>query len=207
MNPSSPSSASPDPIPLTYAAAVANLIYTAIASLDGYIEDQGGKFDWARPDEEVHAYVNDLMRGVGTYHYGRRMYETMAVWETDESLATSSEIAADFAGIWHGADKIVYSTTLESVWTKRTRLERSFDPAAVRELKARAERDVVIGGPTLAAEAFRAGLVDEVLLFLAPCLVGGGTRALPENVRRELELLEERRFSDGMVFLRYRSLS
>jgi len=183
---------------------MAKLVYSAIMSLDGYIEDQNGKFGWAVPDEAVHRFVNDLVRAAGTHLYGRRMYETMAVWETDPTLAAASPFTQDFAAIWQAADKIVYSRTLETVSTARTRLERDFDPKAVRQLKATTRRDILIGGPALAAHAFRAGLVDECHLFLAPIVVGGGKRSLPDHVRLELELLEERRFGNGMVHLHYR---
>jgi dihydrofolate reductase len=185
---------------------VARLIYTAIVSLDGYIEDERGTFDWAAPDEEVHAFVNDLERPVGTYLYGRRMYETMAGWETEPALAEHSPATRDFAGIWQAADKIVYSRTLQAAATSKTRIEREFDPEAVRELKARAERDLTVGGPALAAHAFAAGLVDETHLFIAPVIVGGGKRALPDGVHVQLELLDERRFAGGTVHLRYRVL-
>jgi dihydrofolate reductase len=186
---------------------MARLIYSAIASLDGYVEDEDGKFDWAEPDEEVHAFVNDLERPVGTYLYGRRLYETMAGWETDPGLAAHSRVMGDFAAIWQAARKIVYSRTLGAVSTARTRIEREFDPAAVRQEKEAAGRDLIVGGATLAAEAFRAGLVDELHLFLTPVLVGGGKHALPQNVNLKLELLDERRFGSGTVFLRYRSAS
>jgi dihydrofolate reductase len=186
---------------------MARLIYSAIVSLDGYVEDEDGKFDWAEPDEEVHAFVNDLERPVGTYLYGRRLYETMAGWETDPSLAAHSRVMGDFAAIWQAAQKIVYSRTLEAVSTARTRIEREFDPAAVRQEKEAVGRDLIVGGATLAAEAFRAGLVDELHLFLTPVLVGGGKHALPQNVDLKLELLDERRFGSGTVFLRYRSAS
>jgi dihydrofolate reductase len=179
------------------------LIYSAIMSLDGYIEDQDGKFDWAEPDEQVHQFVNDLERTAGTYLYGRRMYETMAVWETDPSFAAAEPVYRDFASIWQAADKIVYSRTLQAVSTLRTRLERDFDPAAVRRLKETTSQDLSIGGPGLAAHAFKAGLVDECYLFLVPVVVGSGKRALPIDVQTELELLEERRFGNGMLFLRY----
>ena len=181
------------------------LIYSAITSLDGYIEDEDGKFDWAEPDEEAHAYINDLERPVGTYLYGRRMYEVMAVWETDPTLAEQSPLLRDFAELWQAADKIVYSRTLEAVSTARTRIDRMFDPEAVRRMVASAERDLTVGGPNLAAAAFQAGLVDECQLFLAPVVVGGGKRALPDDVLLKLELLGERRFGDGMVHLRYRT--
>jgi len=179
---------------------VAKLIYSALASLDGYTEDEDGKFDWAAPDEEVHAFVNDLERPVGTHLYGRRMYETMVPLET---MADPAPVMRDYTEIWQAAEKVVYSATLEAVTSARTRLERSFDPEAVRELKASSERDLSVGGPTLAAEALRAGLVDQVQLFLNPIVVGGGKPALPDGVRVPLELLEERRFGNGVVFLRY----
>jgi dihydrofolate reductase len=184
---------------------MAKLLYSAIASLDGYVADEDGSFDWAMPSEEVHAFVNDLERPVGTYLYGRRMYEVMTYWESPGDLAEQPSIVRDFAEIWQAADKIVYSTTLETVSTARTRLERRFDPDAVREMKASAERDLSVGGPTLAAHAFRARLVDECHLFLTPVIVGGGTRALPQGIRLGLELLDERRFADGVVHLRYRA--
>jgi dihydrofolate reductase len=182
---------------------VAKLIYTAIASLDGYIEDEDGNFDWAEPGEEVHAFINDLERPVGMYLYGRRMYETMAGWETDARLAARSELARDFAHIWQAADKIVYSRTLETPSTARTRIERDFDPQAVRQLKASAARDLTVGGPELAAHAFKAGLVDECHIFLAPIVVGSGKRAVPKDFRLELDLLDQRRFASGMVHLHY----
>ncbi len=181
------------------------LIYSAITSLDGYIEDEAGNFDWAAPDEEVHRFINDLERPVGTYLLGRRMYETLAVWETDPSLAAHAEVTRDFAQIWQAADKIVYSKSLEAPSTSRTRIERGFDPDAVEQIKASARADLTVGGPDLAAQAFRAGLVDECHLFLAPTVVGAGKRSLPGQVRLELELLDERRFRGGFVFLRYRS--
>jgi dihydrofolate reductase len=181
---------------------VGRLIYSAIASLDGYTVDADGRFDWSMPDEEVHAFVNDLERPVGTHLYGRRMYDVLVVWETMDDPAP---VARDFAQIWRAADKVVYSTTLEEVSSARTRIERAFEPDAVRALKAEATSDLSIGGPTLAAHAFAAGLVDEIQLFLSPVIVGGGTRALPDDVRLGLELLEDRRFGNGVVFLRYRS--
>ena len=183
---------------------MAKLIYSAIASLDGYVADEDGKFDWAEPDEEVHAFVNDLERPVGTYLFGRRMYEVMLAWETMD-LAGQPPSIGDFAEIWRAADKIVYSKTLETVSSARTRIERDFDPEAVRRMKASAGRDLGVGGPDLAAQAIRAGLVDEWHLFLAPVVVGGGTRALPDHARLNLELLDERRFGNGMVYLRYRT--
>jgi len=184
---------------------MAKLIYSAITSLDGYIADEDGNFDWAEPDEEVHTFVNDLERPVGTYLYGRRMYEVMVAWETADTLADQPPFTQDFAQIWRAADKIVYSTTLETVSSARTRIERDFDPEAVRQMKAAAGRDLSVGGPDLAAQAFKAGLVDECHLFLAPIVVGGGNQSLPSNVRVKLELLDERRFGNGMVHLRYRT--
>ena len=181
---------------------MAKLSYSAIASLDGYVADADGRFDWAAPDEEVHAFVNDLERPAGTYLYGRRMYETMAVWET-MPLDDEPAVMRDYAQIWRGADKIVYSRTLEDVSTSRTRLERELDPGAVRELKARAERDITIGGPELAGQALAAGLVDEVQLFLTPVLVGGGRHAFGPAAAARLELRAERRFANGTVFLHY----
>jgi len=181
---------------------MAQLIYSAIASLDGYIADQEGSFDWAEPDEEVHAFVNDLERPVGTYLYGRRMYDVMVAWET---LTDDQPEMHDFAQIWRAADKVVYSRTLEAPSSARTRIERSFEPEAVRQLKASATRDITVGGAELAAQAFAAGLVDECHLFLAPVIVGGGTASLPDHVRVDLELLDERRFGKGTVYLRYRT--
>jgi dihydrofolate reductase len=183
--------------------AVADLIYSAIASLDGYVADAHGRFDWAVPDEEVHAFVNDLERPVGTYLYGRRMYEVMAAWETMDTGPDQPAVARDYAGIWRAAEKIVYSRTLTAVATPRTRLERSFDPDAVRALKASASRDISVGGPGLAAVAFAAGLVDECHVLLAPISVGGGTRSLPQDLRVQPELQDERRFENGMVHLHY----
>jgi dihydrofolate reductase len=181
----------------------AKLIYSTIASLDGYVADADGNFEWAAPDEEVHAFVNDLEREVGTYLYGRRMYETMAVWETMDAQPDLSPIAADFAQVWRAAEKIVYSTTLAEASSERTRIERTFDPEAVRRLKATAERDITIGGSGLAAAAIAAGLVDEMQLLVVPAVVGAGTRSLPDGVRLDLDLREERRFDNGTVFLRY----
>jgi dihydrofolate reductase len=184
---------------------VAKLIYPVITSLDGYIADEEGSFDWAEPDEEVHAFVNDLERAAGTYLYGRRVYETMAGWETDPSFAASSPAMRDFAEIWQAAEKVVYSRTLDAIATSRTRIEREFDPAAVRGLKESAESDLLIGGANLAASAFAAGLIDECHVFLAPVLVGAGNRCWPDRVRVRLEPLEDRRFDNGMVFVRYRA--
>jgi dihydrofolate reductase len=182
----------------------ARLIYSAIASLDGYVADEAGRFDWSAPDEEVHAFVNDLERPVGTHLYGRRMYEVLVAWET-LPLDDRSPVIRDFAELWRAADKIVYSRTLAAVSSARTRLERDFDAEAVRRLKAGAQRDVMIGGPELAAQAIEAGLVDEYHLFVVPALVGGGTRSLPDGVRVRLELLDTRTFKSGAVFLRYRA--
>jgi dihydrofolate reductase len=184
---------------------MAKLIYSAITSLDGYVADDDGSFDWAAPDEEVHAVVNDLERPVGTYLYGRRMYEVMVYWESAHALADQPPVVQDFAQIWQAADKIVYSKTLETATSARTRIERDFDPEAVRELKARAVRDITVGGPDLAGQAIRAGLVDEYHRFVTPVVVGGGKQSLPTAVRVELELLEERRFGSGVVHLRYRA--
>jgi dihydrofolate reductase len=183
---------------------MAKLIYSAITSLDGFVSDEDGNFDWAEPDEEVHSYVNDLERQVGTYLYGRRMYEVLVAWETVD-LADQPPFIRDYAGIWRAADKIVYSTTLQAVSSAKTRIERDFDPEAVRQMKASAGRDLSVGGPHLAARAIEAGLVDEYHLFLAPVAVGGGTRALPDDVRVKLELLDERRFGNGVVHLHYRT--
>ena len=184
---------------------MAKLIYSAITSLDGYVADEDGRFDWAAPDEEVHRFVNDLERPVGAYLYGRRMYEVMVFWETAHTLADQPPFIQDFAEIWQAADKIVYSKTLDAVSSARTRIERDFDPEAVRQLKGSAGRDITVGGPDLAAQAIKAGLVDEYHLFLTPVVVGGGNNALPDNVRLELELLGERRFGNGVVYLHYRS--
>jgi dihydrofolate reductase len=185
---------------------VAKLIYSAIASLDGYVEDAQGKFDWAAPDEEVHAFVNDLERSVGTYLYGRRMYETMMFWESPPDPAAQSSVTRDFAAIWQAADKIVYSKTVPAASTAKTRVEREFDPDAVRRLKATSARDLSVGGAALAAQAIEAGLVDEYQLFLVPVIVGGGKRSLPESgARMDLELLDERRFGNGTVYLHYRT--
>jgi dihydrofolate reductase len=183
---------------------MAELIYSAITSLDGYVADEDGNFDWAAPDEEVHRFVNDLERPIGTYLYGRRMYEVMRYWETAHTVADQPPFVQDYAEVWQAADKIVYSRTLEAVSSARTRIEREFDPEAVRQLKAAAGRDLSVGGPELAAQAFKAGLVDQCHLFLTPVVVGGGTRSLPDHVRLDLELLDERRFGKGTVHLHYR---
>jgi dihydrofolate reductase len=174
-------------------------------SLDGYIADEDGKLDWTAPDEEYYAFLNDLERPVGTYLYGRRLYELMTGWETDPAAAAQSPAARAFAEIWQAADKVVYSKTLAAASTTRTRIERDFDPQAVRHLKAATERDLTVGGPTLGAQAITAGLVDEVHLFVWPVVLGGGKHFLPNRVRLQLELLDERRFGNGAVYLRYRT--
>ena len=179
------------------------LTYTAIASLDGYVADAEGNFDWAEPDGAVHAFVNELERPVGTYLYGRRMYEVMRFWAAPEASEGQPTHIEEYARIWRDADKVVYSSSLESVNTERTTLERRFDPDAVRALKASAERELSVGGPTLAAAALRDALVDEIRLILYPVLVGGGTRALPPGVRIDLELRDEHRFPGGQAYLRY----
>ncbi len=179
------------------------LIYQAIASLDGYVEDKEGNFDWAAPDDEVHAFVNDLERPIGTYLYGRRMYETMVFWET-VSAGTEPTVGRDYAEIWRAAEKIVYSRNLETVSSARTRIERDFDPDSVRRLKETSHTDITIGGAELAGQALALGLVDECHLFLGPIVVGGGKQALPDDLRAQLELLEERRFANGVIYLRYR---
>jgi dihydrofolate reductase len=182
---------------------LARLVYSFIASLDGYVEDADGGFGWAAPGEEAHAFVNQLEATVGTYLYGRRMYETMAVWETDAAFAEHSPVTRDFAAIWQAAEKVVYSRTLAEASTRKTRIERRFDPEQVRELKAGAGSDLAVGGAELAGQALAAGLVDECHALIAPAVVGGGKRALPDDVRLDLELTDERRFADGMVYLRY----
>jgi len=183
---------------------MAKLIYFAISSLDGYVADKDGNFDWAEPDEEVHAFVNELQRSLGTYLLGRRMYEVLVVWET---LGTADEprVMQDFAALWRAADKVVYSRTLDAVSSARTRIEREFDIDAVRRMKATATGDMSVAGPNLAAQAIAAGLVDEYHLFVNPVVVGGGNAALPDNVRVDLELIDERRFGSGVVYLRYRA--
>lgn len=185
---------------------MAKLIYSAIMSLDGYIADEEGNFDWGEPDEEVHTFVNDLERAVGTYLYGRRMYEVMVAWETMDTHPDQAPFMQDFAEIWKAADKIVYSRTLKTVSTARTRIERDFDPEAVRQMKATAGRDLTVAGPDLASQAIKAGLVDEWHLFVSPMVVGGGKPSLPDGVRVQLELMDERRFRNGAVFLQYRSV-
>jgi dihydrofolate reductase len=184
---------------------MANLIYVANTSLDGYTEDKDGKFDWTEPSEEYFRFITNLVRTTHTHLLGRRMYESMMVWETDPNLSAESPLRRDFAEVWQTANKIVYSKTMESISTRKTQLEQTFDPEAIRQLKAASEHDILIGGPELAAHAFRAGLIDEYHLFLIPILVGGGKSALPANMRLELELLAERRFGNGTVYLRYRT--
>jgi len=183
---------------------MAKLIYASIMSLDGYVADEDGNFDWAEPDEEVHAFVNDLERSVGTHLLGRRMYEVMVAWETMD-LSDEPPVMRDFAELWRATDKIVYSTTLEAVSGGRTSIERTFEPGVIREMKTSAERDITVSGPTLASEAFKGELVDECHLFVAPVIVGGGNRALPTAVRLQLRLLDERRFRSGFVYLSYRT--
>jgi dihydrofolate reductase len=179
------------------------LRYAAITSLDGYVADEQGSFDWAAPDEAVHAFVNDLERDVGTYLYGRRMYEVMRFWET-AGAEGEPEVFNDYARIWQAADKIVFSTSLEAPTTARTKLERRFDPEAVRAMKQGSDQDLSVGGPGLAAAALRAGLVDELVRFIVPAVVGGGTAFLPDDVRIDLDLIDERRFPNGTVYLAYR---
>jgi dihydrofolate reductase len=186
---------------------MSKLIYIANFSLDGFIEDSDGRFDWTEPSDEVFAFITDLVRSVGTSLYGRRLYETMAVWETDPALSAQSELASDFARLWQAADKVVYSTTLPEVSTGNTRLERTFDPDAIRDLKASAVKDLTVGGANLAAYAFRAGLVDECQLLIYPVFLGAGKPALPSDTRADLELLDERRFGNGVVYVHYRVVS
>jgi dihydrofolate reductase len=183
---------------------VAKLIFSAITSLDGYVEDDAGEFDWAAPADEVLSFLNDLERPIGTYLYGRRMYETMVYWESADVLRDQAPLEWDWMQLWRAADKIVYSRSLETVSSARSQIERNFDPSAIREMKSSHDRDISIGGPDLAAQAFRVGLVDECQLFLTPVVVGGGKAALPQNVRLDLELVAERRFSNGVMFLDYR---
>jgi dihydrofolate reductase len=183
---------------------MANLIYSAITSLDGYVADEHGNFDWAEPDEEVHSFVNDLERRAGTYLYGRQMYEVMVAWEAMPNRAAQPSFIQDYAAIWQAAGKIVYSRTLEKVSSARTQIERDFDPQEIRHMKTAAARDITVGGPHLAAQAIRAGLVDELHQFVTPIAVGGGNRFLPDGVGVKLELLDERRFGNGVVHLHYR---
>jgi dihydrofolate reductase len=182
---------------------MAKLIYSAITSLDGYVEDEDGRFDWAAPDEEVHAFVNELERPIGVYLYGRRMYETLLPWEAVSTGSDQPAVTRDFAAIWQAAEKIVYSRTLQTVSSARTRIEREFEPEKVRRLKQTASSDITVGGAQIAAQAFAAGLVDECHLFLNPVLVGGGKPALPSGVRARLDLLDQRSFRSGVVHLHY----
>ncbi len=181
------------------------LIYATITSLDGYIEDTAGSFDWAAPDEEVHTFVNNLERSIGTYLYGRRLYEVMLFWETAHADARLTDVERDFADIWQRADKIVYSKSLKTASSARTVIDQAFDAETVRRLKSTSTSDITIGGADLAAHAIRAGLIDEYQQFLSPIVVGGGWRALPDDVRIDLDLIDERRFGNGVVFLRYRT--
>ncbi len=183
------------------------LIYSAIASADGYVEDAAGSFDWAAPDEEVHRFVNDLERPVGTYLYGRRMYETMLYWQTAHTMPGQPPFVREFASIWQAAEKIVFSKTLKTVSSAKTRIERNFDPGMAGQLKSATGHDMTVGGAGLAGQAIKAGLVDELQLFLVPVIVGGGKRALPHGVRSDLELLDTQRFASGAVYLRYRPTS
>ncbi|MDQ1595657.1 MAG: hypothetical protein QOH40_2213 [Arthrobacter pascens] len=182
---------------------MAKLVYLFIMSLDGYVADRDGRFDWGEPDEEVHTFVNGLQRGIGTYLFGRRLYEVMVAWENPSAFAQEPPYIQDFAELWKAADKVVFSRTLDRPSSQRTRIEREFDADAVRQLKADAGQDLAVGGPELAASAIRAGLVDEFQMFISPVAVGGGKKYLPDDVRLRLELLEERRFGNGVVFLRY----
>jgi dihydrofolate reductase len=186
---------------------MSKLIYIANVALDGYIEDEHGRFDWTEPSDDFFAFITDLVRSAGTYLYGRRLYETMAVWETDPTVAAQSELTSDFANVWQAAEKVVYSTTLDSVTTAKTQLERNFDPDAIRNVKASAAKDFTVGGANLAAHAFRAGLVDECQLFIHPVFLGAGKPSLPRATRADLELLDERRFRNGVVYVRYRVAS
>jgi dihydrofolate reductase len=188
-------------------AAMARLIYSVIASLDGYIEDEDGNFDWAAPDEEVHEFVNDLERSAGTYLYGRRLYETMVFWETAQTLVDQPPAIYDYAALWQAADKIVYSRTLATVSSARTLIKRNFDPEAIGQLKLTSQRDMTVGGPELAAQAIMAGLVDELNIFVTPIVLGGGKPSLPDHCRVKLKLLDDRRFRSGVVHLHYQTLS
>ncbi|MGV1036440.1 MAG: dihydrofolate reductase family protein [Candidatus Nanopelagicales bacterium] len=183
---------------------MADLVYSSIMSLDGYVADKDGNFDWGMPDDEVHGFFNDLERGVDTYLYGRRMYEVMVVWETAETFVGDSAVMQDYADIWQVADKIVYSRSLDSVSSAKTRIEREFDPSSIRELKASADSNISIGGPELASHAIRAGLVDEFRFVVAPIIIGGGNPVFPADVRVDLELVDERRFAGGMFSVSYR---
>ena len=186
---------------------MATLIYSAIASADGYVEDAAGRFDWGAPGDELLCFINDLERPVGTYLYGRRMYETMLYWETARTDPDQPPSFREFTGIWQAAEKIVFTKTLQSVSSARTRIERNFDPGMIRQLKSATEHDITVGGADLAGQAIKAGLVDELQLFLVPVVVGGGKQALPNGVRSDLDLLDTRRFASGAVYLRYRPKS
>ena len=179
------------------------LIYAANISLDGFLEDETGGFDWSVPDEEVHAFWNEHERHIGTSLYGRAMYDTMRVWEDDDSLRDHPAVVREYADIWRDTDKVVYSTSLTEVSTARTRIERKFDPEAVRQLKETSDSDLSIGGAGIAVEAFRHGLIDECVLLLCPVLVGGGKPALPRGMRLDLELIDQRRFANGVIYVRY----
>jgi dihydrofolate reductase len=181
------------------------LIYSAITSLDGYVADEEGKFDWGVPDAEVMAFLNEIERPLGTYLYGRRMYEVMAGWETAHLRENQMPASEDFTRLWQAASKVVYSRTLEKITTSKTRLEREFDPDAVRKMKEELDKDMSVGGSELAGQALKAGVVDEVHLYLSPILVGGGKPSLPDDLRLPLELIEERRFGNGVVYVRYRT--
>ncbi|MEV5967357.1 dihydrofolate reductase family protein [Kribbella sp. NPDC051952] len=183
---------------------MAKLIYSAITSLDGYVEDADGHFEWAAPDEEVHAYVNNLERPIGTYLYGRRMYETMVYWET---VTDPSPVSQDYATVWQAAEKVVYSRTLEAVSSERTRIERDFDPAVVQRLKESTDADISVGGAELGGQALKANLVDECHLFLTPVLVGGGKSVFPADLHTRLDLVDEHHFRSGVVHLHYRTSS
>jgi dihydrofolate reductase len=185
---------------------VGKLIYSTIASLDGYVEDADGHIEWSAPDEEVFAFIIELERPIGSYLYGRRMYETMCYWES-VSPDNQSREERDFTAIWRQADKIVFSRSLETPNSARTRIERQFDPAAIRRMKELSSLDLTVGGAELAGQAFAAELVDECHLFVVPAIVGGGKRALPDDVRAHLTLVDEHRFRGGVVHLHYRLLS
>jgi dihydrofolate reductase len=183
---------------------MAKLIYWANTSLDGFINDEDGRYGFTEPDEEVFRFITDFERPIGTYLYGRRLYQEMIYWETAPEQPGMTDLALDFARVWQAADKIVYSTTLDTVSSARTRIEPTFDPAAIRQLKARADRDITVGYANLAGQAIKAGLVDECHLMIFPGLVGGGTRALPDGAHGQLELLGQRQFGTGVVYLHYR---